>query len=363
MNGGAPAEDRWRIPNSVDSPVLSEEVATLRARCGLLEAPWESLLLVEGEEAASFLHGLVTQEILAMAAGATVPAALADRKGHWRADLWVHRAPARFFLRVRTERLAALTGTLERHHFAERVAWRVVPVEQPFLLLGPAVAEAWARLFETEDPVAESGASSGDDAAGGPLPPPFQGFWMKIVEIGPCDRVVFPAVGSGRALTDRWRAATDACWRIGEPAFHLLRIEAGTPWFGLDGDEERLVPEVVPDDRVSDRKGCYLGQETIARVRWRGQLRRRLDRVLFEGDEPVAPGTPVRDAAEAIVGQVLSSAPRPDGTRLAFMLRELSRPRPAEEEPAAAPSFELVTEDGRRCRYWGPDPSGNPPPA
>jgi folate-binding protein YgfZ len=231
----------------------------------------------------------------------------------------------------------------------------VEPVDQPFLLLGPEAPEIWARLFGPSGPL-EAG-----DTEGGSLPDPLLGRWMRVREIGPYDLVVFPAPGSGDPLRRALAASGEACMRVSDPAFHLLRIEAGTPWFGLEGDEERLVPEVVPDDRVSDRKGCYLGQETIARTRWRGGVRRRLARLLLEGDDPVAPGTLLRDAAGESLGRLLSSAPRPDGRRLAFVLRELPRGLGVEESTALPrPCGEVVTETGRSGRWWEPDPTGNP---
>ena len=73
----------------------------------------------------------------------------------------------------------------------------------------------------------------------------------------------------------------------GEAAFHALRIEAGTPLFGVDFDERNLPQEVGRNDRaISFTKGCYLGQETVARIDALGHVNQQLAGVRFSGDVP-----------------------------------------------------------------------------
>ena len=69
----------------------------------------------------------------------------------------------------------------------------------------------------------------------------------------------------------------------GYEALDLLRLEAGIPWYGRDMDETTLQPETGLAEAVSDNKGCYTGQEIIARVRTQGQLQRRLAGLRIEG--------------------------------------------------------------------------------
>jgi folate-binding protein YgfZ len=85
-----------------------------------------------------------------------------------------------------------------------------------------------------------------------------------------------------------------------------LRIERGTPRFGVDVDAGVLLPEIPAERLVSHTKGCYPGQEVVVRVRDRGHVNRHLRGLLIDGDV-----VPPRDAevvaGDAVVGQVTSA--------------------------------------------------------
>ena len=71
----------------------------------------------------------------------------------------------------------------------------------------------------------------------------------------------------------------------------MMRIEGGLPGFGKDMDERTLLPELGRPEMVSHEKGCYLGQETVARVHSRGRVHRLLLGLEIEGDRVPEPGT------------------------------------------------------------------------
>jgi folate-binding protein YgfZ len=104
-----------------------------------------------------------------------------------------------------------------------------------------------------------------------------------------------------------------------EEELERLRIEAATPRFGREIDDRVLPAEAGLDDRaVSFTKGCYPGQEPIARQRYRGKVNRRL-RVLEVQGEPPEPETPVR-LGEKDVGRITSAVP---GLALAYVRVEV----------------------------------------
>jgi tRNA-modifying protein YgfZ len=110
---------------------------------------------------------------------------------------------------------------------------------------------------------------------------------------------------------------------VGWDAFDRARIDAGRAWMGLDVDAERLVPEPAWDDHVSYTKGCYLGQETLARLHYQGRLNWRLAR--FDWAGPGVPhGTDLRDTGGDRQGWVTSVQDRKDGCRsLGFLHRRV----------------------------------------
>jgi len=318
MTGGPDAGDpRALAPTASPEalPLLRAEHDAVLHGAALLEAPWEALLTIDGPEAEEFLQGLLTQDIAGLAEGRTAPAALADRKGHWTADLWVHRTPGRFRLRLRRDRVAAVIDVFERHLFSTRAHWRVVEDRSAFLLLGPA---APAALRATGVDIEEGRRE------GGELEPLARGEWLRVRDTGPTDLVLHIHPEDAEAAR-AGLAATPAHPRpVAWDAYNLARIEAGTPWHGLDGDEDRIVPEVVPADRISLRKGCYLGQETIARVHYRGQVRRVLARLRLEGTALPAVGTELFTADGRPAGTLRSAALHPDGGVIALALRTLA---------------------------------------
>jgi len=89
----------------------------------------------------------------------------------------------------------------------------------------------------------------------------------------------------------------------------VLRIEAGTPVYGKEITEKNLPQEIGRDDRaISFVKGCYLGQETVARLDALGHVNQLLKGLVFEAGSPCPePGSPVEDAAKR-VGAITSSA-------------------------------------------------------
>jgi aminomethyltransferase len=115
-------------------------------------------------------------------------------------------------------------------------------------------------------------------------------------------------VGSDDAVP-LWEALVGAGARpVGHDALEVLRIEAGVPRYGVDVDETTVVPEAGLDDAVSYTKGCYIGQEIIARIKYRGHVAKKLTGVVFEGRANVEPGARIRSIDDREIGRLTSVA-------------------------------------------------------
>jgi len=169
--------------------------------------------------------------------------------------------------------------------------------------------------------------------------------WMRIRETGAAEFLLLLHGGTPDDLLERTRALADPPVRIGWDAFNLARIQAGTAWFDLDGDEARLVPEVLPPDRVSYAKGCYLGQETLARLHHQGQLNWRLHRIRVAAEQPPAEAADIVLADGAKAGWVTSQAADPAGGVLALAF--LHRRVPCGSEGLRLASGETISCLGR----------------
>ena len=134
------------------------------------------------------------------------------------------------------------------------------------------------------------------------------------------------------------RAVLDAAWRLlaagsaqhdgrefGDEAFDVLRVEAGMPRFGAEIDEQVMPAEAgVVDRAVSFTKGCYIGQEPVARLHYRGHANRGLRSILLDGIVPAAGATVEVEGRE--VGRITSAVESPTIGRavaLAIVRREV----------------------------------------
>jgi folate-binding protein YgfZ len=112
---------------------------------------------------------------------------------------------------------------------------------------------------------------------------------------------------------------------VGNEAFEILRIEAGIGLYGQDMDETNVVSEANLDDAVSFTKGCYIGQEIIARIKYRGHVAKKLTGLLLNGKGTVAQGAKIKTVDDKEIGRITSStfSPRLDRTiALAYVRHE-----------------------------------------
>lgn len=94
---------------------------------------------------------------------------------------------------------------------------------------------------------------------------------------------------------------------IPEKFYEILRIENGIPKYGVDMDEETVVPEVGLDDMISYNKGCYIGQEVIARIHFRGKVAKQLTGLIFEDENPnIQPKDEIKSPEDKNAGFITS---------------------------------------------------------
>ena len=250
---------------------MSDDPQTAASTAGTCAVATCGLVWVEGHDAASFLHGLVTCSVTDLPVGEGRLALLLDAKGHIGVQLQIVRdAEAGFTLITDAAAAAALVGDLERFHFSEDLE-----------VLGP---ETSPQLIVT--------VASPPEGVGVVAPGWIPGTWTVVTD-------------DPEAIMARL-----GCTPARAGALERARIRAGVARVGIDTGDTTLVQEVGFEDRAVDfTKGCYLGQETVARAQHRGQVRRAL-RGLVAG-APLAAGDEVR-YADRTVGTIGSAAADPE---------------------------------------------------
>jgi tRNA-modifying protein YgfZ len=308
---------------ATDTATLAGEYETLTEGCGLVDRSERGKLALTGSGAVEFLNGQVTNELVGLTPGEGCYAAFLTHKGKMLGDLRIlavevresERSPSGvrsgddekdadqpLELLLDTERTAlqALFDMIRRFKVGYEVGLHKRTLENSLLsLMGPRADEVAAKAFEL-------------DAAS--LPAQENGHVLARLE-QTLVRLIRTDVGIDALLessaTEALRSALEAAGAIGvsEAAAEVLRIEHGRPRYGMDIDENTIPQEAGLNERaVSFTKGCYVGQETVARLHYRGKPNRHLRGLRLS--EAAEPGAELR-LGERSVGRLASSVVSP----------------------------------------------------
>jgi tRNA-modifying protein YgfZ len=160
-----------------------------------------------------------------------------------------------------------------------------------------------------------------------------QGSAMRIVKVPELEVEGFELLVPADAFTPLWASVVVAgATPAGLEAWDIARVEAGRPEWGVDMDDNTIPQEANFDalHAISYTKGCYVGQETVARVHFRGHVNKHLRGVRAAGMDPIHFGATLHDESGTQVGDVRSAvrSPRLGAIALAMIRREV--------EPGAA---------------------------
>jgi folate-binding protein YgfZ len=242
---------------------LDAQYRELREGCGLLDRSARGKLLVSGQDAAEYLQGQLTNDVEALAPGEGCYAALLDRKAHIQADMRVLRPSEGPDLWLDTEPagLPAAHRHLVTYSIGRDVAVEDLGEQRSILsLLGPGTGTVAGTPPLPLNECAET-------SVGG----------VECLAVGTEDGtdLILPAEGRERLR----EALLDAgAVEVEEAAAEIVRVEAGRPRFGAAEMGADFMPAEVGivERAVSFTKGCYIGQEPVARLHHRGRPNRHL---------------------------------------------------------------------------------------
>jgi folate-binding protein YgfZ len=252
---------------------IDAQYRQLREECGALDRSARGKLLLRGSEAAEFLQGQLTNDIEALAAGEGCYAALLDRKGHMQADMRVLNLSGVPFpdlsgdansgvawIDTEAEAVDATRRHLDMYKIGREVTLEDVSGEHAILsLVGPRSVEL-------------AGSPALPEHASEPIS--IEG--VECIAVGTALGIdLIAAAGDSERL--RAALAVAGVPEVGPDAVEILRIEAGTPRFGSEMDTATMPAEAgIVAAAVNFEKGCYIGQETVARLHYKGKPNRHL---------------------------------------------------------------------------------------
>jgi len=313
----------------------AEIVGATRRGAVLFPMEERGLLEVRGEDRVRWLDGMISGDVAALAAagpGAGCYATLLTNRGAIVADLHVGLLGEAFLLESTREALPRIRETLERYIIADDVTLRDLSGESAAWGLEGPRAEAILEAA-TDDPRRLADQRLAEEA------------WaeraiaertVRIAAFGFTGEAAFqlrmPPADAEAVLAALDAAAREVGLESGlvrgdGEALEVLRVEAGIPLLGAELDEEVLPPEARLERAVAAGKGCYVGQEIVARLRSRGQVNHLLVGLRIESGELPAVGTRLQVEGRR-TGEITSAVASPSEGPIAlgYVRREHAEP-------------------------------------
>lgn len=272
---------------------IEPEYRAATETCAVVDLSTREQLRVTGPDAVSFVQGMVTNDVAALPVGGSCYAAVLTVKGGMVGDLRVLRRAEELVLDTGPGRGETVKAFLEKYLISEEAEVHAAPELALVGLVGPKAGEVAAAV-----PAA---------LVEGTLP----GF------TGGVDLLV------RRERLPEVQAALAAHPTLSPATVEVLRVEHAVPLFGVDMTEVTIPLEANLDHALHYKKGCYIGQEVIARATYRGQMNKKLVPLLL-GDAAPEPKTELRlgDAKVGWVTSVVKSPRRGQVLALGYVRRD-----------------------------------------
>jgi len=285
------------------STTITPADRVLREACGLVDRSDRGKLAFTGPQAKTFLQGQVTNDVEALTPGTGCYAALLSPKGKMLGDLRIVDTGDELWLDTERSALQAIFNVLHRARLGYDAALHKRTLQHGLVsLIGPR-ARAIAGVESLPDVEHANAAIAVDDI-------PARAIATDVGVDVVCDAEQTPQLIA--ALTARGAAA------VPEAAAEVLRVEHGRPRYGIDLDDTTIPQEAGLNDRaVSFAKGCYVGQETVARLFYKGKPNRHLRGLQLSA--PVAAGTELTVGGR-VVGSLSSVVVSPQHGPIALAL-------------------------------------------
>jgi folate-binding protein YgfZ len=302
-------DGEWRLPASYTDPA-SEYAVVREGGAGLIDLSSRGRIEVAGSEAVQFLNGLITNDVKALAENTWMRAAFPNVQGRLIASVRVLRiAGDKFLFDTEAVTHERVLKTLERFTLAGD--FRVKDLTDETALISLQGARA-SQIINT---------TLGEEAAqverGQIIAVRWNDQPLHLIRATHTAEDGFDLFVGAADAVSLWDALTESgAQAVGFDALDRLRIEAGIARYGVEMDETNVVLEAVSDDAVSFTKGCYIGQEIIARIHWRGHVAKKLAGIIIDETGEAKRDDKIRTPEGKEIGRLTSVAFSPRLNRM-----------------------------------------------
>lgn len=279
---------------------LRQEMAAAKNGTILVDLSYLGLINFSGDDAENFLQGQFSNDVRLLASNRSQYGSYSTPKGRILANFLIWREEEGYFLQMPAELRESIQKRLSMYVLRAKVKIRDAGEDAVRIgVAGPAAEDAlrgiWGKVPAADHDVA-------------------QGARGALIRL-PGAR--FEAAVKPEEAPDLWRALSETCTPVGSPCWEWLDIRAGIPTI-TQPTQEQFVPQMVNLEAiggVSFRKGCYPGQEIVARAQYLGKVKRRMYLANIPGEAAPLPGDELfsADAEGQPSGMIVNAQPSPDG--------------------------------------------------
>lgn len=284
----------WQETVTPDAPL-----ATAFPACAICDLSHFGLIKISGPDKRAFLQGQLTNDINAVSEELAQLSSYCSPKGRMLGSFWIFQRGDDLFLQLPQSRLPAILKRLQM--FVLRSQVELEDVSNSLARFG--LNGDCAEILLPYVPENEKASHTGDS--------------VTVIRI-PGETPRYELIGPPETMTALWKNASVRAKRVNRDYWALMDIRAGIPNV-YDETVEAFVPQMANLqllDGVSFTKGCYTGQEVVARMQYLGKLKRRMYRAHIDTEERPAPGTelfsPSSESGQG-AGRIVDAAPAPDG--------------------------------------------------
>jgi glycine cleavage system T protein (aminomethyltransferase) len=313
----------WLMPKSYGNPL--EEYASVRNEVGIADLSHRGKLRLSGKEHVKFLQGMVTNDICKLKEGKGLYATFLTPKGRMISDMKLYRESDFILLDLEPGLNEKMRDLLIKYRLSYKA--NVEDVTESLNLLSIHGTNSRRLIQKTlNGKIPELNEYEF-------LRKEINGFQTMIARANRTGEEGYDVFVSTEGVKTAWESLAKnrkefGLKLVGLDAMDILRIEAAIPRYGVDMDENTIPLEAGLDHAISYEKGCYVGQEVVARIKWRGHVNRYLAGFQIEGEDLPANGDKIRQG-EREIGYVTSSAFSPTLKKiiaLGYIRREFIEP-------------------------------------
>ena len=302
---------------------VAAEYEALHTRAALFDRSHRARIRLDGPRAAEMVTGLVTNDVTALTAGHGCYAAALTAKGKIVADLRIFVEDGSVLVDAPI-RAAGAWAAMVKKYVNPRIAAHVDETARlrDLGIFGPTARHVASAIAGVPAPALAALAPYSHVTVA------IEGSPVLVARVPDLDVDGYELIAPTERFAGLWeRAVAAGATPAGLQAWEIARVEAGRPEWGLDIDDTTIPQEANFDElhAISYTKGCYVGQETVARVHFRGHVNKHLRGLRAPGLEAPPSGATLHDESDTAVGDVRTSvrSPRLGGIALAMVRREV----------------------------------------